>query len=80
MARIIPPLPDPNIPMFSGPNMMETWRVFWTNLLLYLGGVPNGSNLAGSTIYANDAAAAAGGVQIGQFYRTSATSINVRST
>lgn len=66
MARDLPPLPAPDVPMFGADrNMSPTWRQFWVNLMLYISGV----QLAQSTSYANDAAAAAGGVKIGQFYR-----------
>ncbi len=64
----IPPLPDPRVPEFSSDIMQPTWRQFWLNLLTFLGQVPNGLTLAASTPYANDAAAAAGGVPVGGFY------------
>jgi hypothetical protein len=69
MARAVPPLPAPNVPEFIGEVMSPTWRQFWLNLLLWISGTPNGANLAASASYANDAAAAAGGVPIGGFYR-----------
>lgn len=69
MARAVPPLPDPRVPMFEGSIMGPTWRGFWLNLILWISGTPNGPNLAASTSYANDAAAAAGGVPIGGYYR-----------
>ncbi len=65
----IPGLPDPRVPEFSNNVMGATWRQFWINLLAFLGGVSNGPTLASSTSYANDAAAAAGGVPVGGFYR-----------
>jgi hypothetical protein len=55
--------------MMDGATMGPTWRQFWLNLLLYVAGTPNGANLAASTSYANDTAAAAGGVPIGGWYR-----------
>jgi hypothetical protein len=66
MARQLPPLPDPKVPMF-GPDgtMSPTWRVFWQGLLLYVSCV----DLQQSPSYPNDAAAAAGGVRIGEEYR-----------
>jgi len=69
MARTIPPLPVATVPEFVQNVMGVTWRSFWINLLLYIGQTPSGENLAASPSYANDAAAAAGGVQIGGFYR-----------
>ena len=69
MARVIPPLPAPTVPEFVENVMGTTWRGFWKNLLLYIEQTPSGENLAASTSYANDAAAAAGGVPIGGFYR-----------
>lgn len=69
MARTVPPLPDAKVIEFPGNSMVPTWRSFWQNLLLYIGQTPSGDNLAASPSYANDAAAAAGGVEIGQFYR-----------
>ena len=68
-ARQVPGLPDPKVPEFVGSVMTDTWRRFWLNLLLYISGAPNGANLAASTSYANDAAAAVGGVPVGGFYR-----------
>ena len=69
-ARVLPPLPDPQVVMFDEQGFMSpTWRSFWLNLLLYLGGTSNGGNLTASTSYANDAAAAAGGVPVGGYYR-----------
>lgn len=69
MARSLPPLPDPRVPMFDGSIMGATWRQFWLNLLLWVSETPNGTNLAAMPSYANDAAAAAGGVPIGGYYR-----------
>jgi hypothetical protein len=79
MARTVPPLPDPRVPMFDDQTMGATWRQFWVNLLLWIGGTPNGPNLAAAPSYANDAAAAAGGVAIGSFYRNGSV-IQVRVT
>lgn len=69
MARQLPPLPAPNVPEFLNTTMSATWRQFWLNLLLYISGTPDGPNLAASSSYANDAAAAVGGVPVGGFYR-----------
>ncbi len=90
MARSLPPLPDPRVPMFINEAMSPTWRGFWQNLLLYLAEAgadiaalqsavtvlatavsqaPNGPALQAAASYANDAAAAAGGVAVGGFYR-----------
>lgn len=90
MARTLPPLPDPRVPMFINESMSPTWRGFWQNILLYLSDAgadiaalqavvtalttavsqaPNGPALQASASYANDAAAAAGGVLVGEFYR-----------
>ena len=66
MARQLPPLPPPNVQMFTSEGVMTpVWRQFYTNLLLYISCV----DLSQSPSYANDAAAAAGGVLIGQEYR-----------
>ncbi len=79
MARTIPPLPAPTVPEFVESVMAPTWRGFWQNLLLYIGQTPSGANLAGSPSYANDAAAAAGGVPVGGFYRNGSV-VQVRVT
>ena len=79
MARQVPPLPAPNVPEFLNTTMSATWRQFWLNLLLYISGTPDGSNLAASTSYANDAAATIGGVPIGGFYRNGSV-VQVRIT
>lgn len=65
----IPPLPDPRVPEFMSDIMQPTWRQFWLNLLKFLGELPDGPTLQASTSYANDAAAAAGGVPVGGYYR-----------
>lgn len=69
MARVVPPLPDVKVIEFPANSMAPTWRSFWQNLLLYIGQTPSGENLAASPSYANDAAAATGGVPIGGWYR-----------
>jgi hypothetical protein len=69
MARTVPPLPDAKVIEFAGNSMVPTWRSFWQNFILYVKQTPSGENLAASPSYANDAAAAAGGVAIGGFYR-----------
>lgn len=69
MARTVPPLPDAKIIEFAGNSMVPTWRSFWQNLILYIKQTPSGENIAASPSYADDVAAAAGGVQIGEFYR-----------
>jgi hypothetical protein len=68
-ARQVPPLPAQTVPEFVNATMTDTWRKFWIGLLIYVSGAPNGTNLAVSTSYANDSAAAAGGVPIGGWYR-----------
>jgi len=68
-ARVLPPLPVVDVPMIENGVMSPIWKQFWLNLLLYLGGAPNGANLATSASYANDAAAALGGVPVGGWYR-----------
>ena len=65
MARQLPALPPPNVPMFTDGYMTPAWRVFWQNLLLYV----SVQELVTTPSYANDAAAAAGGVEVGQAYR-----------
>lgn len=61
----LPPLPDPRIDMFSeNGTMSPTWRQFWVQLLA---GIIDPS--VSLQDFANDAAAAAGGVQIGHLYR-----------
>ena len=65
MARKLPPLPPPNVQMYADGVMTPVWRQFYLNLLLYVSCV----DLQQSPSYANDAAAAAGGVAIGQEYR-----------
>lgn len=79
MARTVPPLPDPRVPMFEGSVMGATWRQFWLNLLLWVSETPSGANLATSVSYANDAAAAAGGVPVGGYYRNGSV-VQVRVT
>lgn len=69
MARTIPPLPVATVPEFVQNVMGVTWRSFWINLLLYIAQTPSGENLAASPSYADDTAAAAGGVPIGGWYR-----------
>lgn len=66
----VPPVPDYRVPEFENGVMGVTWRSFWVKLRAYLVGTPNGGTLAASPSYANDAAAAAGGVPVGGFYRT----------
>jgi hypothetical protein len=65
----IPPLPVQNVPEFANNVQTPTWRQFWLQLLLFMGELPNGPALAASPSYANDAAAAAGGVKVGGYYR-----------
>jgi len=66
VARKLPALPSPEVPMFGADGTMNPiWRQFWQNLLLYV----SVADLVVSPSYANDAAAAAGGVQIGEEYR-----------
>lgn len=65
----VPPVPDFRVPEFDSGVMTVTWRSFWVKLRAYLVGTPNGAALQASTSYANDAAAAAGGVPIGGWYR-----------
>jgi hypothetical protein len=70
MVLSVPPVPDPRVEEFGfDKTMVPTWRQFWAQLTLYVKGTPNGSVMQASTSYANDAAAAAGGVPIGGFYR-----------
>lgn len=75
----IPPLPVQNVPEFANNVMSPTWRQFWIQLLLSIGELPNGPALAASPSYANDAAAAAGGVSIGGYYRNGSV-VQVRVT
>ena len=70
MAHQLPPLPQPNVLEFDNDSMQPVWRVFWQNLLIYIKALPNGATLAASPSYANDAAAALGGVKVGEFYRS----------
>jgi hypothetical protein len=65
----IPPLPDPRVEEFQNRTQGVVWRQFWLQLLLFMGELPNGPALASSPSYANDAAAAAGGVKVGGYYR-----------
>ena len=51
--------------VWRGRNHEPYLRQFWQNLLLYV----SVADLVQSPSYANDAAAAAGGVEIGQEYR-----------
>ncbi len=76
MAVIIqqlPPLPDVTTQMFDDFGVMDPiWRSFFVRLL---------TGIIDPTVilqdFANDAAAAAGGVQIGHLYRT-ASAVKVR--
>lgn len=69
MERTVPPLPVATVQEFPNGVMNATWRQFWLNLLLYIAETPSGANLAASPSYADDVAAAAGGVPIGSWYR-----------
>jgi len=67
MARAIPPLPPANVPMaMPDGTMSPIWRIFWVQLLLALGDINKVLTLGD---FANDAAAAVGGVAVGQYYR-----------
>jgi hypothetical protein len=68
MSATIPPLLPPDVPEFIDDSMSPIWRAFWVNLLAAL--TTRTQNLGS---YANDAAAAAAGVQLGDWYVNSAT-------
>ena len=75
MARDLPPLPALEVDMFGADRRMTpTWRTFWINLMLAVSGANImgyiGQTLQASSSYANDAAAAAGGVPVGGLYRS----------
>lgn len=73
IIQLLPPLPDQRVEMFdeSG-TMTPVWRIFWRQLLNAI--IDPAVALQD---FANDAAAAAGGVQIGHLYRT-ASAVKVR--
>jgi hypothetical protein len=56
-----PPLPD------DDRQFQQVWLAFFDSIAVPLMAL---ERLAGSTSYANDAAAAAGGVKVGGFYRS----------
>ncbi len=69
----IPPLPDITTRMFDESGLMDPiWRSFFVRLLA---GIIDPNVTLGA--FADDAAAAAGGVQIGHLYRT-ASAVKVR--
>jgi hypothetical protein len=73
-ARQQPPLPAIDVDMFGvDRRMTPTWRTFWVQLMLFVGSqnvmAVIGETLQASSSYANDAAAAAGGVPVGGLYR-----------
>jgi len=60
------PFPAPRVPMYINNQMTVEWQVFFrdiTNICLLLLDIP---------VYANNAAAIAGGLVAGNFYRTGA--------
>lgn len=65
MARKAPPLPEVDVPMFDGSGFMSpVWRIFFVRLLAFV----DDRTLLDD--FADDVAAAAGGIQIGELYRT----------
>lgn len=77
MTRAIPPLPAQDVPMFVDGVMTPTWRSFWIGLIAVIGDL----NFTILTLqnFANDAAAAAGGIKIGQLYRNGSV-VQIRVT
>lgn len=60
------PISTPRVPMYIDNRMTIEWQAFFRDL------VSNGLRTVNIPIYANNAAAIAGGLVIGDFYRTGA--------
>lgn len=77
-VRQIPPLLDITVPLaMEDGSMNPLWRTFFVQLLIAL----NDLNFTRLTLqnFANDAAAAAGGIEVNQLYRTGSV-VQVRVT
>ncbi len=77
---VVPPLPQQNVAEWDNArSMTPVWRSFWISLLQVIVALNGGTALFTFGNYANDAAAAAGGVKIGQMYRNGSV-VQIRVT